>query len=158
MSVISRLRDLFDDVLRPDEAAPAEEARLSTTVAALLVMVARADGQVLAVEETGLNAMLRSRFALSEEHVARVLDHADAIAAELDPAATLAERILQELAPEDRPPVMAMAYRIAGLDGYLHEFEEDLVWRLGRLLGLQDPDIQAIRDAAVPASAGAAAG
>ena len=40
MSVISRLRDLFDDVLRPDEAVPAEEARLSTTVAALLGMVA----------------------------------------------------------------------------------------------------------------------
>ena len=104
---------------------------------------------MLAVEETGLHAMLRSRFGLSEEHVARVLDHADAIAAELDPAATLAERILQELAPEDRPPVMAMAYRIAGLDGYLHEFEEDLLWRIGRLLDLSESEIAALREKAL---------
>jgi uncharacterized tellurite resistance protein B-like protein len=149
MSVISRLRDLIDDVLGPKDAALTPDAHLTLTVAALLVLVARADGQVLAVEETGLHTMLRSRFDLSEEQVARVLDHADGIASDIDPAATLAERILQELSPTERPPVMAMAYRIAALDGYLHEFEEDLLWRIGHLLGLSDSEIAAMREKAL---------
>jgi uncharacterized tellurite resistance protein B-like protein len=149
MFVISRLRDLFDDILGPDAALPEGEAHLTLTVAALLVMVARADGTVLEVEETGLHAMLRSRFNLTEEHVARVLDHADEIATELDPAADLAERILQEIGPDERPPVMAMAYRIAALDGYLHEFEEDLLWRIGRLLGLSESEIVLMREDAL---------
>jgi uncharacterized tellurite resistance protein B-like protein len=42
-----------------------------------------------------------------------------------------------------------MAYRIAALDGYLHEFEEDLLWRIGRLLGLSDSEVVALREKAL---------
>jgi uncharacterized tellurite resistance protein B-like protein len=146
MSVISRLRDLFDEILEIEPADAAPDARLTQTVAALLVLVARADGRVLEVEEAGLATMLRSRFNLSEEQVERALGHADALAAAIDPAVTLAERILQEVGPEERPAVMAMAYRIAALDGHLHEFEDDLLWRIGRLLGFSEPEIAATRD------------
>jgi uncharacterized tellurite resistance protein B-like protein len=146
MSVLSRLRDLFEPVLGADAAIPESDARL--TVAALLVLVARADGRMLAVEETGLHALLRSRFALSDDQIARILQQVDAMAG-YDPAVTLAERILQDIAPDDRPGVMALAYRMAGLDGHFHEFEEDLLWRIGRLLGFADSDVTAIRDDAL---------
>jgi uncharacterized tellurite resistance protein B-like protein len=42
-----------------------------------------------------------------------------------------------------------MAYRIAALDGYLHEFEDDLLWRIGRLLGFSDADVTALRELAL---------
>ena len=42
-------------------------------------LVARADGRMLDVEETGLHALLRSRFALSDDQVARILERVDAI-------------------------------------------------------------------------------
>lgn len=146
MSLMSRLRGLVQDVIGP-EGGPDDEARL--TVAALLVLVARADGRVLEVEEAGLQALLRSRFDLSLSQVESVLEHGGAISGEDDPAATLAERILHDIAPPERPRLLAMAYRIAALDGYVHELEEDLVWRIGRLLGFTDEEIAATREDAL---------
>jgi uncharacterized tellurite resistance protein B-like protein len=142
MSFISRLRDLFQDVTAADEADPEDDARL--TVAALLALVARADGRVLEVEQKGLRVLLRSRFGLSDERVERVLEHADEIVGDVDEAAGLTDRILHDIGPVDRPKLLAMAYRIAAIDGHLHEFEEDLIWRVGRLLGLSDDEVAAI--------------
>jgi uncharacterized tellurite resistance protein B-like protein len=147
MTFISRLRDLLHDAIEPEPEAPDREARL--TVAALLVLVAKADGRVLKVEEDGLKALLRSRFGLSPEAVERVLLHVEEIEAHSDPASTLAERILHDLALEERPRLLAMAYRVAALDGQVHEFEDDLVWRIGRLSGLTDEAIADIREGAL---------
>ena len=146
MSLISRLRDLFEP--RPAAEPPRPEADARLTVAALLVLVARVDGRVVEAEETGLHALLRSRFSLSEEQVRAVIAQTDAMAG-LDQAATVSDRILQEIGEAERPEVMALAYRIATLDGVLHEFEEDLLWRIGRLLGFSDAEAAAIRDEAL---------
>jgi uncharacterized tellurite resistance protein B-like protein len=146
MSVISRLRELFAPHLGLEAPTPEADARL--TVAALLVLVARADGRMLDVEQTGLRTLLRSRFSLTDEQVSGLLGEVDAVA-DFDQAVTLSERILVEIDPDDRPEVMALAYRIAALDGFLHEFEEDLLWRIGRLLGFPDAEVAAIRDGAL---------
>lgn len=148
MSIISRLRGLFEPLLSGDETTPDQGVRL--TVAALLVLVARADGRVLQVEETGLHMLLRSRFGLSAEQVEAVIGQVD-IWAEPDPAATLAERILQDVGPDERPAIMTLAYRMAAVDGFVHEFEDDLLWRIGRLLGFTDPEITTLRDGALQA-------
>jgi uncharacterized tellurite resistance protein B-like protein len=146
MSLISRLRDLFELLPAAEPSRPEADARL--TVAALLVLVARVDGRVVEAEETGLHALLRSRFSLSDEQVRAVIAQTDAMAG-FDQAATLSDRILQEIGEGERPEVMALAYRIAALDGVLHEFEEDLLWRIGRLLGFSDAEAAAIRDGAL---------
>ena len=57
---------------------------------------------------------------------------------------------------DGRRQVVAMAYGVAAADGHVAEFEEDLVWRLGHLLGLADPDIAAIREGAIGGGAGPA--
>jgi uncharacterized tellurite resistance protein B-like protein len=48
-----------------------------------------------------------------------------------------------------------MAWSVAGADGDLHEFEEALVWRLGKLLGFDEPAIAAARDRGFREPAGA---
>jgi uncharacterized tellurite resistance protein B-like protein len=144
MSLISRLRDVIHQIVEPDEASPDYEERL--TAAALLVLVARADGRLLPVEQAGLTAMLRSRFAISQESAGRILDAAGSIDGALDQASSLAERALQDTDPEDRPRLLAMAYRVAAVDGFVHEFEDDLVWRIGRLLRLDEGAVAAIRE------------
>jgi uncharacterized tellurite resistance protein B-like protein len=150
MSALARLRDFFLEAIAPD-AAPDDGQRI--TVAALLVLVARIDGRVLDVEERGLSAMLRSRFGLTQEATARILEHVEAAGGEADEAAALVNRIFQDVPPEERPLLLAMAYRIAAIDGYLHEFEEDLIWRIGHLLGLPDEEIAAIREDALKSPA-----
>ena len=135
MSLISRLRDVIDEIVDPDEAL-ARRRGAPHRVAALLVLVARADGRSCRSRRPGLTAMLRSRFAISRgerrPHPRRTPTTSTAT---LDQAASLAERILHDIDPEDRPRLLAMAYRVAAVDGFVHEFEDDLVWRIGRLLG-----------------------
>lgn len=147
MSLISRLRDAIRQIVDPDEASPDHDERM--TVATLLVLVARVDGRILPVEQAGLRAVLRSRFSISDESAARVLAAVDEVAHDVDEASALADRILHDTAPETRPQLLAMAYRVAAVDGFVHEFEDNLIWRIGHLLGLDDARIGEIREEAL---------
>jgi uncharacterized tellurite resistance protein B-like protein len=147
MSLITRLRGLLQGVLDPAPDAPDGEAQLA--VAALLILVARADGRLLRVEEEGLERIMRARFGVSPEAAARLLAWGEAISREMDPAATIAERILHDIPARERPDLLAMAYRVAAVDGQVHDFEDDLLWRVGRLLGLPDDDVARIREQAL---------
>jgi uncharacterized tellurite resistance protein B-like protein len=142
MSVITRLRDLLHDTLGTDDPAETGE---HLSVAALLSLVARADGRLLKVEEEGLRVLLGSRFGLTREGAERLLAHAAEIEGTLDPSTTLVDRLLQDVSVEDMPRLLALAYRIAAIDGTVHEFEDDLIWRTGRLLDLSEGEIAALR-------------
>jgi uncharacterized tellurite resistance protein B-like protein len=142
MSVITRLRDLLHDTLGTDDPAESGE---HLSVAALLILVARADGRMLKVEEEGLRVLLGSRFGLTREGAERLLAQAAEVEGTLDPSTTLVDRLLQDVSVEDRPRLLALAYRIAAIDGTVHEFEDDLIWRTGRLLDLSEGEIAALR-------------
>jgi uncharacterized tellurite resistance protein B-like protein len=146
MSVISRLREFFHDPLPADDSAETDE---SLTVAALLILIARADGRTLKVEEEGLRVLLGSRFGLTREQAERLLQHAAEIEETLEPSTSLIDRITHDVPFEDRPRLLALAYRIAAIDGMVHEFEDDLIWRTGRLLDLPEAEIAAIKEEAL---------
>jgi uncharacterized tellurite resistance protein B-like protein len=147
MSLITNLRDLFQDAVGSGEPAPDHEERL--TVAALLLLVAHADGRFLEAEEKGLPVLLRSYFGISNDSAARLLEQAAEINDSMDPATSLAERIHHDIPADERPRLLALAYRLAAVDGQVHEFEDDLVWRIGHLLGFSDGDIGAFKDLAL---------
>jgi uncharacterized tellurite resistance protein B-like protein len=142
MSLISRLRDLFLESVGAHEPPENDE---HLTVAALLTLVASADGRVLKVEEEGLRVLLSSRFGLTEEQAGRLLEHAREIEATMDPSTTLVDRIVHDVGFEERPRLLALAYRVAAIDGKVHEFEDDLIWRTGRLLDFSESDLAAIK-------------
>lgn len=142
MSLIENLRDLFRDAVSADTS---EEQDQRITVASLLILVAQADGRVMNVEERGLSVLLQSYFGLSEDSASRLLDRAAEIGSELDPATSLADRILQDIAFDERPNLLVLAYRVAAIDGNVHEFEDDLIWRIGRLLNFSDAEIVALK-------------
>lgn len=145
MSVISTLRDIFRGAVGDTDP----ESGQHSTVAALLTLVAHADGRILPVETEGLRVLLGSRFGLTSEDAARILDHAAEIEAGIDPSTTLIDRIIGDVPFEDRDPLLALAYRIAAIDGHVHEFEDDLIWRTGRLLGFSDRELLEIKSEAI---------
>ena len=147
MSLIARLRDLVHRGTDQDPAHPDREAAFAA--AALLGLVARAEGRREDAEEDDLHTVLRSRFGLSRDAAGYLVAHAGRIDEGPDPVPTLAERILHVIPPEERPRLLALAYRIAASDGEVHDFEDDLVWRIGRLLGLSDEAIAAVRDSSL---------
>lgn len=143
MTFASRLLALLD---LPSHRAD-DPQRL--TAAALLAYVARADGQLRPQEEEELIRLLRARYALSEDDAAALVADAEGLHPDRDGATDLVDRILRETPAAERPTLLAMAYRVAAADGEVREIEEDLVWRVGHLLGLRDGEIEAIRQRAL---------
>jgi uncharacterized tellurite resistance protein B-like protein len=141
MSFIARLRDVFGPFLDPD--LPENDERL--TVAALLTMVARVDGRLLEVERGGLRDLFGSRLGLAGHQVEHLLERMEEISGTMDPSTTLVARILQAVPYDERPRLLSQAYRIAAIDGKVHEFEDGLIWRTGRLLDLSEEELSAIK-------------
>ena len=153
MSLITRLLDWAGSRDMPsDEATAALEPDERLAAAALLVHVARVDGRFARVEQKRLIGLIGDRFGLTSSHAQRLVARADEAAA-ADGIASLVERLGRETAVEERRRLLGLAYTVAAADGRMHEFEEDLVWRVGHLLDFDDAEIAAVRDEAVPPSA-----
>jgi uncharacterized tellurite resistance protein B-like protein len=146
MDLLSRLSDLLDRVIGPETS---QDQNLPLTAAALLMLVARIDGRVLAVEERALHALISARFKIPEDEIDRLLAAVDKAELELRDPSTLVRRIAQDMPVEERGHLLALAYRIAAVDGVVHDFEEDLIWRLGAQLGLTEADIASARERAM---------
>ena len=151
MSLVARLMEFVSDVVGPREAAASapheHDERLAA--AALLVHVARVDGGLRDDERAALSTMLSDRFAMAAVDVERLIAEADRLDREVDDIADLVDMIGHEQDAQDRRRLLTMAYRLAAADGVVQEFEEDLVWRMGRLLGFDQREIDAIRTGAV---------
>ncbi len=119
------------------------EEHLAAT--ALLVHVARADGVLDAAESERLVRLVRGRYAATDAEAATLIERAAAFDTQTRDLAGLVELIGEDGAPEQRERLLAMAWSVAGADGTVHEFEEALVWRLGKLLGFDEAGIQAAR-------------
>lgn len=146
MSLVSRLLDLLSGAGEGAPAPSVPDEQLAA--AALLVHVARVDGRIVEAERRRIEEVARSRFGIGPETAAALIDAADAADREAETLSALVERTAQGLT--ERRRLLSAAYAVAAADGRLHEFEEDLVWRLGRLLGFDDGEIVAIRDAVGP--------
>jgi uncharacterized tellurite resistance protein B-like protein len=149
MSVIFRLRDLLRPRSSDASGLPVTDRHL--TVAVLLSLVAHVDGRVSAAETEGLRRLLGSRFGLTEAQTDLLLKQVEEIGSTMDSSTTLVSRILQDIAPEGLPGLLELAYQVAALDGVVHDFEDDFIWRTGRLLGLGDDALAAIKAGALGA-------
>ena len=141
MTLMSRLLDFFG-VATASARLPADE-RLAS--AALLVHVANVDGRRGPDEHARLVRMVGSRLELNERQAEQVVARAQDLSDEVGDLAALVGLIGPEVSDAERRALLAGAYLIAGSDGAIGEFEDDLVWRVGRLLGLDDGAIAAVR-------------
>jgi uncharacterized tellurite resistance protein B-like protein len=145
MSLIARLIELVTETVERPDAAMAAEADHNLAVAALLVHVARVDGSIAESERALVLRLLRGRFGLSEEAAHRLVNRADRLDREIDDFAELIDMLGHGVPEQERRQLVAMAYSVAGADGRIEEFEDDLVWRMSRLLGFDEATHQSIK-------------
>ena len=143
--LLSAAADMFG-VANADASAVNDEHLAAT---ALLVHVARADGVLDPAESERLARLVRTRYARSEAEAQDLIARASAFDAETRDLSSLVELIGSEGGAEERVRLLTMAWSIAGADGEVHEFEEALVWRLGKLLGLDEAAITSARSSAL---------
>lgn len=157
MSFVSRLIEnvIGSAAARPLSVAAAAIGEDHLAAAALLVHVARIDGDYAETERDTIAAFLRDRFAMTAEVAGALLARADRVDREVEDIADLIEMMGHDVDEPDKRRLLATAYGVAAADGIVREFEDDLVWRMGRLLGFDDAVIASVRQEVVGAGSDA---
>ena len=134
---------MFSDLMKtlfapePRDMAP-DDARVA--LAALLVRVARADGEYAPEEVQRIDRILAERHGLSPFEAAKLRAEAEAVEAEA-PDTVRFTRVLKEAVPHDeRAAVIEALWAVALSDG-ARDHEEDALLRLvAPMLGINDRD------------------
>ncbi|HEX9857597.1 MAG TPA: TerB family tellurite resistance protein [Paracoccaceae bacterium] len=132
---------MFDALLRR-LAAPAPtrlpdpEARLA--LAALLVRIARTDGDYAPAEVARIDRVLTNRFGLSPFEVAKLRADAEVLEAEAPDTVRFTRALKEAVMLEDRMGLMQALWEVALADGTRAAEEEQLLRLVASLLGLSD--------------------
>lgn len=122
-----------------------EENDYRLAAAALLIHASTIDGNASSVERDRLHGLLKSRFALDDTATDELVDlgtRAEHEAVDLYHFTSLINRSLDEAG---RLGIVEMMWEIVFADGKVTEFEDNLMWRVGDLLGVSSRDRIALR-------------
>jgi uncharacterized tellurite resistance protein B-like protein len=148
----SVLKNLFGD-------KAAEEDVLDTRLAAiaLLVHMIAIDGEVSSEESTKLQRLVQAEYQVDEASAQKLIEKAQAKDAEAVDLYGFTSVLKRELPEEERVHLVELLWRMVYADGDVHEFEDNLVWRVSELLAVDPKDRiamkQKVRSEMVMASA-----
>jgi uncharacterized tellurite resistance protein B-like protein len=146
MSLISRLLSLLGSAdARGPDLAESRDGRVAVT--ALLVHVARIDGKLDDVERGRLEGLFTERLGLTLDDARNLVALGEEASVARPDLAELVESAGRDADEAERRELLSMAYSVAAANGTMAEFEEDLVWRVGKLLGFDEVAIQSARAA-----------
>ncbi len=137
---ISGMFDAFLRRLTAPEPDPlsGDDARLA--LAALLVRIARTDGDYAQIEVSKIDNVLKTRYELGPFEVAKLRKDAEILESEAPDTVRFTRAIKDAVAYEDRAEVVESLWEIALADGG-RDHEEDALMRLvAPMLGINDRD------------------
>ena len=134
---------MFADFLRrltaPDpEPLPDPDARLALT--ALLVRIARSDGDYAEVEVSKIDRIAQRRYGLSPFEATKLRQEAEALEAEAPDNVRFTRAIKDAVAYEEREAVVEALWAVVLADGRRDDEEDALVRLTANLLGVNDRD------------------
>ena len=143
--MLTSLKRLFADLLdrRPEKVFELDDPRLA--VAALMFHVVAVDGAVTPHEKTRWIEELARRFELPLGEAQALAEAGRAAELETADLMTFTAGLQRRLPMAERLDVMRSLWDIALADGEIHEFEDDVVWRIADLLGIEPRDRMILR-------------
>lgn len=134
---------MFADLLRrlatPDPAPlPEPDARLA--LAALMVRLARSDGDYAAIEVSRIDEVLAQRYALSPTAAQALRTEAEALESEAPDTVRFTRAIKDAVTLEDRTGVLEAMWAVVLADGDRDQDEDALMRLVANLLGISDRD------------------
>lgn len=137
--MLDTLRRYLARLRAPEQAAFAEDDH-RLAVAALLVHAVAIDGVVEAAEQRKIRAVLRGEFGLDEAQTGELIALARARDREAVDLYAFTSVLKRALDAGGRKRVVEMLWEIVYADGEVHEFEDNLIWRVAELLGVSRQD------------------
>jgi uncharacterized tellurite resistance protein B-like protein len=146
MAMLQALRTFLSEIAGPAPRPRGFEAvDYKLAAAALLVHLASVDGEFDGGEKAYLQQVVEARFGLDRAAARELIEAAaesEREAVDLYRFTSVLKRTLDE---EGRRQVVAMLWEMAYADGEIHEFEENVIWRVAELLGVSTRDRIALR-------------
>lgn len=135
---------MFDKVskllgLKADHSTSGADG-LALATAALLVQVSKADGDFSADERTALVACLKDHFSLDDAAAAELIERAEMDQADATCLYAFTRTIAKEMDQDERQDVLRLLWRVAFADSHIDNFEENVLAKVGGLLGISPQD------------------
>jgi uncharacterized tellurite resistance protein B-like protein len=134
--MLDTIRTFLTELTSSSEKRSFGEDDYRLAAAALLFHVIAVDGAVSAEEREALSALLQSRFELDAGDAATLVsaaETADKEAVDLYGFTSILKRRLDE---DEREHLIELMWTLVFTDGKVHEFEDNLLWRVAELLGV----------------------
>lgn len=140
--MVNRILSLFARRLAKDTAAPSPHSVEEKHIAAvaLLLEAATLDGHFGEPEQAAIRRIAASRFDLNEDEVTTLFDLARQRHESTNQLFAFTHQIKQSYAPQERMEVMEMLWEVVYADGVLHDYEANLMRRIGGLIYVSDLD------------------
>jgi uncharacterized tellurite resistance protein B-like protein len=136
--MLDAIKSFFSDLAgRPEPRAFGEDDH-RLAAAALLFHVVSVDGGVSETERTALAELLKRQFSLGETDTEALISAAEAADKEAVDLYGFTSVLKRQADEADREKIVEMMWRLVYSDGALHEFEDNVIWRVAELLGV-DP-------------------
>jgi uncharacterized tellurite resistance protein B-like protein len=134
--MLDTIRTFLTELTSGSEKRQFGEDDYRLAAAALLFHVIAVDGAVSAEERGALSALLQSRFELDAGDAATLVaaaETADKEAVDLYGFTSILKGRLEEA---ERERIVGMMWTLVYADGKVHEFEDNVIWRVAELLGV----------------------
>ena len=128
------------------EELPLQQGDERIATAALMYHLIAIDGHVDQSEKEALREVLKKNFDIEEAELTELIDQAKQRDEEAIDLYEFTSVLKRKLDYEERLNVMDMLWKMVYADGVLHEFEDNIVWRVSELLGVSKRDRIAIRN------------
>ena len=143
--MLNRVKKLFLGALEsvPDGAEeasgePRKGDEILIAACALLVEAALLDGEFGAAERRTINDILTQRMLLNEVEAAEILNAAEKWQKDANQLLGYTRTIKQGFSHEERVEIIEMLWEVAYADGVLHDYEANLLRRVGGLIYVTD--------------------
>ncbi|PLW76297.1 TerB family tellurite resistance protein [Cohaesibacter celericrescens] len=136
-SLMQMFRDVAGD---SDDSNVFSDGDHRVAAAALLVHLIAIDGVIEPEEQAKMRDILKQRFSLSDSDTSDLI----AVASKRDDEAvdlySFTSKLKHQLDEEGRIEIIEMMWELVFADGKIHEFEDNLVWRVSELMGVSRRD------------------
>ena len=113
-----------------------DEGDHRVAAAGLLVHAMNVDGVQSPAEMVRLQALLMERFSLDESETKALIAAADAKDKEAVDFHAFTAVVKRAYNEEGRKRILEMMWDVVFADGQLHEFEDNMVWRVAEIIGV----------------------
>nr|WHW29409.1 putative TerB family tellurite resistance protein [uncultured bacterium] len=134
--LLDQIKSLFGlDTAKAETADRALDKNLAA--AALMVHVIAADGKITADEEARLHAVLREHYSVSEDDAKELTAAAKEAQSDAVDMYRFTSVLKEQMDEPERLALIEDLWEMVYADGKVHEFEDNVVWRVAELIGIQ---------------------